>query len=306
MRISINGSATMVFPSVPNAVADLKATKAEGFDGYWLAQVGLGDALTVFSAAGDASAGIEVGTAVIPTFPRHPTALAAQALTTQAAIPGRLILGIGLSHQPSVEGTLKMKWDRPILHMREYLDVLLPLLETGQVNATGEIWSAEVTAGRPTETVPSVMLAALGPQMLDIAGRRTDGTVLWLVGPRTIAEHIAPRINEAAAGADRPAPRVVCSLPVCVTDDEAGARALIAQFLDGYQDLPSYRAMLDREGAEGPADVAIVGTEAQVGEALDTLEAAGTTDFAALPMSLDPDVVARTRACVIEWARRKG
>lgn len=301
MRISINGSATMVFPSVSNAVADLKATKAEGFSGYWLAQVGLGDALTVFATAGDASEDMEVGTAVIPTFPRHPTALAAQALTTQAAIPGRLILGIGLSHQPSVEGTWKMKWEKPILHMREYLDVLLPLLESGQANATGEIWSGEVNAGRPTETVPSVMLAALGPQMLDIAGRRTDGTVLWLVGPRTIAEHIAPRLNEAAAAANRPTPRVVCSLPVCVTDDEPGARALIGQFLDGYQDLPSYRAMLDREGAEGPADVAIVGTEEQVGEALAGLASAGTTDFAGLPMSLDPDVVARTRACLVHW-----
>lgn len=301
MRISINGSATMVFPSVPDAVADLEATKAEGFHGYWLAQVGLGDALTVFAAAGDATAGIEVGTAVIPTFPRHPSALAAQALTTQAAIPGRLLLGIGLSHQPSVEGTWKMKWDRPIRHMSEYLDVLLPLLETGQVNTTGDIWSGEITAGRPTETVPSVMLAALGPQMLDIAGRRTDGTILWLVGPRTIAEHIAPRLNDAAASAGRSAPRVVCSLPVCVTDDEPGARALIGQFLDGYQDLPSYRAMLDREGAEGPADVAVVGTEAQVNDALAALAAAGTTDFAGLPMSLDPEVVARTRACLVHW-----
>jgi len=304
MRISINGSATMVFPSVPNALADLKATKAEGFDGYWLAQVGLGDALTVFAAAGDDIGGMEVGTAVIPTFPRHPTALASQALTTQAAIDGRLILGIGLSHQPAVEGTWKMKWDRPIRHMTEYLDVLLPLLEAGQVNATGEFWSAEMAGGRPTETVPSVMLAALGPQMLDIAGRRTDGTILWLVGPRTIADHIAPRLNEAAAAADRPAPRVVCSLPVCVTDDEAGARSLIGQFLDGYQDLPSYRAMLDREGAEGPADVAIVGTEAQVHEALAGLQAAGTTDFSGLPMSLDPEVVARTRACLVDWSKK--
>jgi F420-dependent oxidoreductase-like protein len=245
---------------------------------------------------------MEVGTAVIPTFPRHPTALAAQAISTQAAIPGRLVLGIGLSHQPSVEGTWKMKWDRPILHMREYLDVLLPLLESGQANATGEFWSAEMTAGRPTDVVPSVMLAALGPQMLDIAGRRTDGTILWLVGPRTIAEHIAPRLNDAAAAADRPAPRVVCSLPVCVTDDEGGARALVGQFLDGYQDLPSYKAMLDREGAAGPADVAIVGTEDQVGDALAGLAAAGTTDFAALPMSLDPEIVARTRACLASWS----
>jgi F420-dependent oxidoreductase-like protein len=302
MQISINGSATMVFPSVPNALADLKATKSQGFSGYWLAQVGLGDALTVFAAAGNDTSGMEVGTAVIPTFPRHPHALASQALMTQAAIPGRLILGIGMSHQPSVEGNWKLKWERPIRHMNDYLDVLLPLLESGQVSHTGEFWSGEISGARPTETVPSVMLAALGPQMLDVAGRRTDGTVLWLVGPRTIGEHIAPRINEAAAAAGRPAPRVVCSLPVCVTDDEAGARSLIGQFLDGYQDLPSYRAMLDREGAEGPADVAIVGDEAAVTAALKELESVGTTDFAALPMSLDPEIVARTRACLRAYA----
>src|ERR1051325_8376829 len=108
MRVSINGSAAMVVPSVANAIAGLKASKAEGFAGYWLAQIGLGDALTIFAAAGDACDGIEVGTAVIPTLPRHPHALAAQALTTQAAIPTRLVLGIGLSHQPSVEGSWRM------------------------------------------------------------------------------------------------------------------------------------------------------------------------------------------------------
>src|SRR4051794_32011084 len=153
MRISINGSATMVFPSVANALADLRATKAEGFAGYWLAQVGLGDALTVFATAGTDTADMEVGTAVIPTFPRHPYALAAQALTTQAAISGKLIVGIGLSHQPSVENNLRMKWDRPIRHVTDYLDVLLPLLEAGQVDHAGEFWSGEITAGRPTETV---------------------------------------------------------------------------------------------------------------------------------------------------------
>jgi F420-dependent oxidoreductase-like protein len=302
MQLSINGSATMVVPSVDNALADLKATKAEGFAGYWLAQVGLGDALTVFAVAGADTADLEVGTAVIPTFPRHPYALAAQALTTQAAIPARLILGIGLSHRPSVENNLRMRWERPIRHMADYLDVLLPLLETGRVDHRGDIWSGAITAVRPTDTVPSVMLAALGPQMLELAGRRTDGTILWLVGPRTIAEHIAPRINDAAAAAGRGAPRIVCSLPVCVTDDEAGARARIARMLDGYQELPSYRAMLDREGVDGPADVAIVGDESKVRDSLSALEAAGATDFAALPMSPDPDLIARTRACLAGWA----
>jgi F420-dependent oxidoreductase-like protein len=301
MRISINGSAAMSAASVPNALADLAATKAEGFSGFWLAQVGLCDALTVFAHAGDATADFEVGTAVVPTFPRHPHVLATQALTTQATIAGRLVLGIGLAHQPSVERNWKLRWDRPIRHMSDYLDVLLPLLETGKVDHSGEIWGAEIAGNRPTETPPSVMLAALGPKMLDIAGRRTDGTILWLVGPHTIATHIAPRIADAAAAAGRAAPRIVCSLPVCVTDDEPGARALIGQVLNGYQDLPSYKAMLDREGAEGPGDVAIVGNEAQVHEVLHALAEAGTTDFAGLPLSFDAGLITRTRACLAAW-----
>jgi F420-dependent oxidoreductase-like protein len=188
--------------------------------------------------------------------------------------------------------------------MRDYLDVLLPLLEEGQVSHDGDLWGADVTAARPTERTPSVMLAALGPQMLDLAGRRTDGTILWLVGPRTIRDHISPRLKEAAAAAGRPAPRIVASLPVCVTDDAAAARSLIGRVLTGYDELPSYRAMLDREGAGGPGDVAVVGDEATVDAALDELAETGATEFAALPFAFDPELVARTWAHLGARARR--
>jgi F420-dependent oxidoreductase-like protein len=304
MRISLNGSGeTAVQPSIPRVAAQLDRAVAAGFGGYWLQQTGLTDALTVFVATASHSNGIELGTAVVPTFTRHPSALAAQALTAQAAIDNPLVLGIGLSHQPSVEQRLNLRWERPVRHMRDYLDVLLPLLEVGSVAHRGDVWSGEITAPRPTERVPSVMLAALGAQMLDLAGRRADGTILWLVGPKTIREHIAPRINDAAAAAGRPAPRVVCSLPVCVTDDETAARTFVAQVLGGYGDLPSYRAMLDREGADGPADVAIIGNEDAVGAALDDLADAGTTDFAALPLTLDPQETERTWALLSARAR---
>jgi 5,10-methylenetetrahydromethanopterin reductase len=304
MRISLNGSGEIAIePRLSRVAAQLDRAVEAGFGGYWLAQTGLADALTMFVATAPHSGGVELGTAVIPTFTRHPSALAAQALTTQAAIDNPLVVGIGLSHQPSVEQRLGMRWERPIRHMRDYLDVLLPLLEVGTVAHRGDVWTGEITAARPTERAPSVMLAALGEQMLDLAGRRTDGTILWLVGPRTIREHIAPRINEAAAAANRPAPRVVCSLPVCVTDDTNGARTLIRQVLGGYNDLPSYRAMLDREGVDGPADVAIVGNEDAVNTALDDLAAAGTTDFAALPLTLDRHEMERTWALLSTRAR---
>jgi F420-dependent oxidoreductase-like protein len=297
VRIAINGSGELaVEPHVERVRRQLVRTGAAGIGGYWLAQTGLADALTYFAACADAAPGIEMGTAVVASYTRHPSALAAQALTTQAAIDGPLVLGIGVSHRPNVEQRLRRRWDPPIRHMREYLDVLLPLLTEGGVDARGTIWSAQVDAPRPTERVPSVMLAALGPQMLDLAGRRTDGTILWLVGPRTIREHIAPRIADAAAAAGRPHPRIVCSLPICVTDDPEGTRTLVGNVLAGYNDLPSYRAMLDREGADGPADVAIVGGEAEVQDRLGELAAAGTTDFTALPFTLDPEALERTWA----------
>lgn len=295
MRIAINGSAQLVVPNVDNAIADLRQTKDEGFTSYWMAQVGLADALSIIAATGDLTEGMEIGTAVIPIFPQHPTALARQALTTQALIPGELIVGIGASHEPAV-AQWGLTWERPIGHMQQYLDVLLPILETGKAAVDGDLWTGHVEAFRPTERVPKVMLAALGPQMLDVCGARTDGTILWLVGPNTIESHIAPRLNEAAAKADRPAPRIVCGLPVCVTDDAGGARALIAELLGGYNDLPSYRSMMDREGAAGPEDVSVVGDEAEVNARLDAFAAAGTTDFAAVPLSFDPETLARTRA----------
>jgi len=295
MRIAINGSGEQTIePSVTRIGDHIERAAKAGFHGYWLAQTGLSDALLMLTANASRRGNLEVGTAVIPTFPRHPTALAAQALTAQAALGGNLVLGIGLSHRPSVEDRWGLSWDRPLRHMRDYLDVLLPLLSEGTVEHKGDIWSAAVTAVRPTTQPPSVMLAALGPQMLDLAGRRTDGTILWLVGPRTIREHIAPRLNDAAAAAGRAAPRVVCSLPVCVTDDATSARQTIGSVLASYNDLPSYRAMLDREGAAGPGDVAIVGDEAAVTEQLAALADAGTTDFAALPLAFDTELVDRT------------
>jgi 5,10-methylenetetrahydromethanopterin reductase len=310
MRISLNGSGQLVLdPTLDGIAADIDRAVEAGFAGYWLAQSGLADALTMLAATaphqvGPDRAGIEVGTAVVPTFSRHPVTLAGQALTTQAAVPGRLVLGIGLSHRPVVEDRLGLTWERPVRHLRDYLDVLLPLLETGEVHHRGEIWSGEVAMPRPTDRVPSVMVAALGPQMLDLAGRRTDGTILWLVGPRTIREHVAPRLGDAAAAAHRPAPRVVCSLPLCVTDDPAGARDLIGRVLAGYGELPSYRAMLDREGADGPGDVAVVGDEAAVDAALDELAEAGVTDFAPVPIALDPELHQRSWAVLRARAAR--
>jgi len=294
MRIGINGSGLLARPHIAAITDDIVAMEAAGFDSYWLAQTGLVDALTTLALAGPGTSDITLGTAVVPTWPRHPQALAAQALTTQAATGGRTVLGIGLGHQMSVEGNWRMTWEKPIRHMLDYLDVLQPLLEDGKSDVTGDIWSFFGEYARPTHEPPAVMLAALGDQMLKIAGKRTDGTILWCVGPKTLEQQIVPKINEAAAAADRPTPSVVCSLPVWVTDDPDAARATVAKTLTIYGKLPSYRAMLDIEGVEGPADISLIGSAEQVREGVAGIAESGATEFTALIPTPDPDERART------------
>jgi F420-dependent oxidoreductase-like protein len=297
MKIGINAAAQIRFAiPVDGLIEHARTAEADGFPTYWLSQTSGTDALTLLAVLGRVTERIELGTAVIPTWGRHPEVLAGQALTAQAASGNRITLGIGLGHKPDVEARYRIPFERPVRHMREYLDVLLPLLHERSVSARGEIWSCDGEVVAPPAGPPAVILAALGPQMLRLAGRRSDGTILWLVGPRTVESHIVPSIAAAAEEAGRPAPRVIASVPVCVTDDPAGVRESIATILAGYNNLPSYRAMLDREGASGPADVALAGDETRVSDGLARFAAAGATDFAAVEFALNPEDAARTRA----------
>jgi 5,10-methylenetetrahydromethanopterin reductase len=286
----------MLTHGVAGVLEDIAAAEAAGFSSYWVAQVGLIDALTVIAAHGETGASMELGTAVVSTWERHPHALATQALTVQALVGERLVVGIGVNHQPHVEQSLRLQWRKPIRHMIDYLAILGDLLATGNASYQGEAWSYDSEGTRPSSGVPKVMIAALGRQMLDLAGRRTDGTILWCVGPKTIQSHIAPTINDAAGAAGRPQPAIVCSIPVWVTDDPAPARAFLASILANYAELPSYRAMMDREGVDGLGDLSIVGSEDSVRDALAEIERAGATDFAPVPMGGNPDEEARTMA----------
>jgi F420-dependent oxidoreductase-like protein len=267
--------------SVEQLVGQVGARASDGLDVAWMSNIFAADALTVVALAGHAVPGIELGTAVVPIFTRHPHAMAQQALTTQAAAQGRLTLGIGVSHQVVVERGLGMSFERPVEYMREYLAILQPLLRGESVSYSGERLSYEGKITVPGAAAPSVMLAALGPRMLRLCAEETSGTITWMAGPRTIAKHVAPLLNAAAEDAGRPRPRVVVGLPLCVTDDVDGTRSRAARMYERYGQLPSYRAMLDREGVAGPADVAIVGSEREVERQLAALESAGATDLCA-------------------------
>jgi F420-dependent oxidoreductase-like protein len=273
----------------------LQQAADDGFASAWISNIFGLDALTALAVAGRQVPGIELGTAVVPTYPRHPAALAQQALTVALAVGGRLALGIGLSHRLVIEDMYGQSFERPARHMREYLSILLPLLNGEAADFDGDTMRAKISLSVARPSRVPVLLAAMAPAMLRLAGERADGTVLWMTGPATVRDYIAPAITQAAAAAGRPAPRVVCILPVCVTDDPDQARTRAARIFEIYGQLPSYRAMLDREGAAGPADVAIAGDEETVGSRIMALADAGVTDFVAGEFAVGDDAK-RTRA----------
>ena len=238
---------------------------------------------------------IGLGTAVTPTYPRHPTAIAQQAMTTQAACGGRFTLGVGLSHKIVIEDMLGFSYDKPARHMREYLSVLMPLVRGEAVNFDGDEYRVRgVTMDVPGSENIDVVVAALGPVMLKIAGELADGTNTWMVGPKTMETHIIKRLSDAADAAGKPQPKVVGGYPVILTNKPDEARAKIAEGLTIYGQLPSYRAMLDREGVDGPADIAIAGDENLLRGEIKRLEDIGVTDFNAAIMDVEEGAYDRT------------
>lgn len=277
--------------SLDGLVAQVVSLRDAGIGSVWMSQIFGYDPLTALAVVGREVSGIELGTAVVPTYPRHPVMLAGQALTVQAASGGRLTLGVGLSHQLVIENVFGQSFEKPVRHMREYLSILVPVLEGEQVTFAGETLSASTFGPLDIDApAPDVLVAALGTAMLHIAGRLASGTVTWMTGPATIESHVIPTISAAAAGSGRPEPRIGVGLPVCVTTDEVAARANASEVYAMYGHLPSYRAMLDREGVDGPADVAIIGTATEVRGRIRRLADIGTTDFVGAPFGTPDEV----------------
>ncbi len=287
--------------SAADLTAAARTAHQQGFTNIWTPQVFAVDALTAIAVAGAEVPEIRFGTAVVPTYPRHPQMLAQQALTVNEVVDGRLTLGIGPSHKPVVEGMWGMSFDRPVRHVREYLEALIPLMNDKSVRASGELVTARTDIQSAAEA-PPVLVAALGPQMLGVAGRLADGTILWMTGPKTIATHTVPTINAAAEAAGRPQPQVVAGLPVCVTDGSeaanAAATAAAAQEFAIYGNLPSYRAMLDREGMAGPENLAMIGSADEVAAQISALADTGLTTFTAAAFG-NPDQMAATREMLV-------
>lgn len=267
---------------VERMLADARWAEEAGLASVWIPQVPDDfDALTAATIVGMETSRIEVGTAVVPVQPRHPVALAQQALSTQAVCQGRLALGLGVSHHWVISEMLGLPYDKPLSTLRSYLDVLQPALEgPGTVRVTNDLFEVnqplDITDVAPTP----VLLAALGPAMLRLAGERTDGTILWLADERAIGDHIAPSINAAADAAGRPAPRVIAGIPVCLcSEDEVDAAYERAnRILSEAEISPNYQKLLDRGDARNVGDILAAGTEAMIEKRLRSFADAGVTD----------------------------
>ncbi|MEM7002224.1 MAG: TIGR03564 family F420-dependent LLM class oxidoreductase [Pseudomonadota bacterium] len=291
MRIGAMIGADGTRNTIDDVIGVAQQVEAAGLDNVWLANIFSFDAITTLALIGRATERIGLGTAVTPTYPRHPTAIAQQALTTAAATNNRFTLGIGLSHQIVIEGMLGMSYDKPAKHMREYLSVLMPLARGEQADFQGEHYKvAGVNLDIPGAERMPVVVAALGPTMLKLAAQMADGTNTWMVGPNTMEQHILKSMHDAG----NPDPTVVAGLPIVLTTNVDEAKAKIAENLTIYGQLPSYRAMLDREGAAGPADIAIVGDENQLRGAIKRFEDMGVSDFNAAIMDVEDGAYART------------
>jgi 5,10-methylenetetrahydromethanopterin reductase len=298
------GSLIDVDKSLAQTVDQLRRFADAGLDHAFAVQIFGPDALTLLAAAGAQVPGIGLGTGVVPVYPRHPMMLAAQALTVQLATDSRLILGIGLSHQVVVEGMWGISFDKPARYMKEYLAALMPLLHGETVHVTGERITANAFQALDVSGVepPPVLVAALGSAMLNLAGQVADGTITWMTGTHTIETHITPTIRSAAEKAGRPAPRVAVSLPISVTADIESTKERMNKEFSIYPNLPSYKAMLDKEGAQSPADIGFVGDEDAVIASIEKLATAGATDFVASIVGTKEDR-ARTFALLSEMAR---
>lgn len=287
MRIGLTGGASSIERMVEQAVR----AEADGFSSLWYASAIGGDPLVAMAFAGKATSSIELGTSVLQTYTCHPVLQVNRAASTAAGM-GRagLTLGLGPSHQPLIESTYGLSYATPGRHTEEYLQVLSPLLRGEPVTHHGDEF--DVVVPGPVAPLPfpvSVMVSALAPRMLRVAGELTDGTILWMANARAVGTHVGPRITKAAAAAGRPPPRIVCGLPIAVTDDEAEGRNVAAQTFAGYGLLPNYRRILDIGGADGPGDAAIVGDEASVTRQVTALADAGVTDFWAAPFPVGTD-----------------
>ena len=282
---------------VDKLVAGAEAAEAAGFTSIWVPQIpDEFDALTAVALMARATTRVEIGTAVMPIQTRHPVAMAQQALAVQAVCEGRFTLGVGPSHHWIVDDMLGLPYERPARLVRDYLEVLnAAFAGPGPVDVENDSYRVH-NAIDVTDIVPTpILVAALAPVMLRIAGEHASGTILWMADERAIGDHIVPRITKAAEEAGRPQPRVVAGIPVavCGKDEVDAARARANQLLGHAEYSPNYERLLEQGDATDVGDLLAAGDEAAVTARLRSFREAGATDLSFRILPLGPDRDAR-------------
>lgn len=282
-------------------VDDVAEAAAAGFSSYWIPNLDVQvDSLMALAIAGPRVPGIEMGAGIVPVWTQHPLALGQAALTAASVLGGRLSLGVGIVSKPAVEHTWGVPFERPLTFMREYLEILHDVLANRPVHYTGQLLTARAPAVLPVAPEPPLYLAALGKQMLRLAGSHANGAILFLTGPKTVESHTVPLLAAAAKGAGRPAPRVMAGIPVLCTDDPEGGRALAARKYAAWATWPHYRAMFDLEGVHGAEGIALIGSEEAIRHGLRAYFAAGADDVLCYEFGETQTDLRRTRACLTE------
>lgn len=281
-------------------IEDGVAAESAGFTTFWMPQVpGYLDAMTAVTLIGQATERIEIGTAVVPIQTRHPMIMAQQALTTQIACGGRFTLGLGPSHHWIVDGQLGLRYERPAHLMADYLEVLAASFAgPGTVDVDNESYCVHSPVDVTDAFDVPIVLSALGPAMLRLAGERAGGTVLWMADERAIGDHVVPRITAAATRAGRPAPRIVAGVPValCSTKEIGAARAYAGEVLGHADFSPNYVRLLEHGDAEDVGDTMAAGDESAILARLRRYRDAGVTDLAARIVPLGSDVGERAES----------
>jgi 5,10-methylenetetrahydromethanopterin reductase len=298
---------------VAKLLSDIEWAESAGMDTAWMPQVPNDfDALTMVALMASRTTRIELGTAVVPLQAQHPIALARQALSVHAAAGGRLALGVGPSHHWIVKDMLGLPYEKPAAYTRDYLEVLDAAFKNpGEVDVENDTFSVHNPLDLPPVAPLPVLVAALGPVMLKIAGEHADGTVLWMADERAIGDHIAPRITKAAADAGRPAPRIVAGIPVCLCANSEidAAKERANRILSEAETSPNYQKLLDRGGARNVGDLCAAGDSEQILRRFRRFADAGVTDLSVrlLPIGDTRDELVaskyRTREMIGELAK---
>jgi F420-dependent oxidoreductase-like protein len=282
-------------PTAANAVDDVISQSRRAFEigvrHVWFSQQVSHDAISVAGLVGAAVPGLGVGTFVVPINPRHPLIVATLAQTAQAAAHGNFSLGLGLGAKAIEAQMFGTTWSNPVGRLREHLQMLRSIFDTGTLDfhgtelaATVKDWPVSLAGGTP---IP-IYVAAMGPKALRVTGELADGTLPYLAGPRTLEEFIVPTITEAAAAAGRPAPRILAAVPVVASDDVDAARTLASEELTFYETIPSYATVIAREKADGAVDLAAIGPADAVRNQLQRYLDAGATDLVLSPLRSNP------------------